>query len=90
MAHVKAERDILSLSTKTPWVVQLFYSFQDQVHLYLIMVILELYCRNFYLVCVILHLIEIPVIVYRTILILGGDLMSMLIKYDIFSEDVTR
>ncbi|KAJ3303830.1 Serine/threonine-protein kinase [Kappamyces sp. JEL0829] len=37
MAHVKAERDILSESSKTPWVVQLFYSFQDAVHLYLVM-----------------------------------------------------
>lgn len=37
MAHVKAERDVLAESSKTPWVVQLFYSFQDAVHLYLIM-----------------------------------------------------
>jgi protein-serine/threonine kinase len=37
MAHVKAERDILSESSRTPWVVQLFYSFQDAVHLYLVM-----------------------------------------------------
>ena len=37
MAHVKAERDLLSSSTKTPWVVKLFYSFQDSTNLYLIM-----------------------------------------------------
>lgn len=43
------------------WVVQLYYSFQDVSHLYLLMEFLP-----------------------------GGDLMTMLIKYDTFSEDVTR
>jgi len=45
----------------SPWVVQLYYSFQDPSYLYLIMEFLP-----------------------------GGDLMTMLIKYDTFSEDVTR
>jgi serine/threonine protein kinase len=61
MAHAKAERDLLAQSRKTDWVVQLFYSFQDAVHLYLIMEFLP-----------------------------GGDLMGMLMRYDTFSEDVTR
>ncbi|EJD53736.1 AGC/NDR protein kinase [Auricularia subglabra TFB-10046 SS5] len=60
LAHVRAERDVLAESN-SPWVVQLFYSFQDTAYLYLIMEFLP-----------------------------GGDLMSMLIKYDTFSEDVTR
>ena len=60
LAHVRAERDVLAESN-SPWVVQLFYSFQDSSYLYLIMEFLP-----------------------------GGDLMSMLIKYDTFSEDVTR
>lgn len=60
LAHVRAERDVLAEST-SPWVVQLFFSFQDNIHLYLVMEFLP-----------------------------GGDLMSMLIKYDTFSEDVTR
>ncbi|EIN10639.1 kinase-like protein [Punctularia strigosozonata HHB-11173 SS5] len=60
LAHVRAERDVLAESN-SPWVVQLFYSFQDPVYLYLIMEFLP-----------------------------GGDLMTMLIKYDTFSEDVTR
>ncbi|ORY32997.1 hypothetical protein BCR33DRAFT_755053 [Rhizoclosmatium globosum] len=30
LAHVKAERDVLAESANTPWVVQLFYSFQIQ------------------------------------------------------------
>ncbi|CAG8464919.1 3194_t:CDS:10 [Ambispora leptoticha] len=60
LAHVKAERDVLAESD-SPWVVQLFYSFQDSQYLYLIMEFLP-----------------------------GGDLMTMLIKYDTFSEDVTR
>ncbi|TPX38876.1 hypothetical protein SeLEV6574_g07549 [Synchytrium endobioticum] len=37
LAHVKAERDVLAESVNTPWVVQLFFSFQDPVYLYLIM-----------------------------------------------------
>jgi len=57
---VRAERDVLAEST-SPWVVQLFYSFQDPLYLYLIMEFLP-----------------------------GGDLMTMLMKYDVFSEDVTR
>ncbi|KAL5527578.1 CBK1 [Sanghuangporus baumii] len=60
LAHVRAERDVLAESN-SPWVVQLFYSFQDTSYLYLIMEFLP-----------------------------GGDLMTMLIKYDTFSEDVTR
>lgn len=61
LAHVKAERDILAESVDTPWVVQLYFSFQDPTYLYLIMEFLP-----------------------------GGDLMTLLIKYDTFSEDVTR
>lgn len=60
LAHVRAERDVLAESN-SPWVVQLFYSFQDPSYLYLVMEFLP-----------------------------GGDLMTMLIKYDTFSEDVTR
>jgi hypothetical protein len=36
LAHVRAERDVLAEST-SPWVVQLYYSFQDLAYLYLIM-----------------------------------------------------
>ncbi|BGP33596.1 Serine/threonine-protein kinase [Rhodotorula toruloides] len=60
LAHVRAERDLLAESN-SPWVVQLYYSFQDSNYLYLLMEFLP-----------------------------GGDLMTMLIKYDTFSEDVTR
>src|SRR6266850_2965428 len=60
LVHVRAERDVLAEST-SPWVVQLYYSFQDPLYLYLIMEFLP-----------------------------GGDLMTMLMKYDVFSEDVTR
>lgn len=45
----------------SPWIVQLYYSFQDITNLYLIMEFLP-----------------------------GGDLMTMLIKYDTFSEPVTQ
>ncbi|KAJ1723203.1 Serine/threonine-protein kinase [Coemansia erecta] len=60
LAHVRAERDVLAESD-SPWVVQLYFSFQDVRNLYLVMEFLP-----------------------------GGDLMTMLIKYDIFPEDVTR
>jgi len=36
VAHVRAERDILE-KADNPWVVKMFYSFQDAVNLYLIM-----------------------------------------------------
>lgn len=60
LAHVRAERDVLA-EADSPWVVQLYFSFQDAQYLYLIMEFLP-----------------------------GGDLMTMLIKYDTFSEPVTR
>ncbi|PVU96247.1 hypothetical protein BB561_001302 [Smittium simulii] len=60
LAHVRAERDVLA-EADSDWVVQLYFSFQDEQRLYLIMEFLP-----------------------------GGDLMTMLIKYDIFPEDVTR
>lgn len=60
LAHVRAERDVLA-GSDSPWVVSLYYSFQDPQYLYLIMEFLP-----------------------------GGDLMTMLIKYDVFTEDITR
>ncbi|OLY82003.1 Serine/threonine-protein kinase orb6 [Smittium mucronatum] len=60
LAHVRAERDVLA-EADSDWVVQLFFSFQDESRLYLIMEFLP-----------------------------GGDLMTMLIKFDVFPEDVTR
>ena len=36
VAHVRAERDILE-KADNPWVVRMFYSFQDAINLYLIM-----------------------------------------------------
>lgn len=60
LAHVKAERDVLA-GSDSPWVVSLYYSFQDTVNLYLIMEFLP-----------------------------GGDLMTMLIRWQIFTEDITR
>lgn len=60
LAHVKAERDVLA-GSDSPWVVSLYYSFQDSQYLYLIMEYLP-----------------------------GGDLMTMLIRWQIFTEDITR
>ena len=36
IAHARAERDIL-VEADNPWVVKMYYSFQDTVNLYLIM-----------------------------------------------------
>lgn len=60
LAHVKAERDVLA-GSDSPWVVSLYYSFQDAQYLYLIMEFLP-----------------------------GGDLMTMLIRWQVFTEDITR
>jgi len=36
VAHIKAERDLLS-AAESPWLVRLIYSFQDDIYLYLVM-----------------------------------------------------
>lgn len=60
MGHVKSERDLLS-EVQSPWVVELFYSFQDPNYLTLVMEYLA-----------------------------GGDMMSLLIKFDTFSEEMAK
>jgi len=60
VTHIRAERDVLALADN-PWVVKLFFSFQDDRNLYLVMEFLP-----------------------------GGDLMTVLMKYDILSEEKTR
>jgi len=60
LGHIVAERDLMA-EANNPWLVKLFYAFQDQTYLYLVME----YCG-------------------------GGDLMGLLIKKDILSEDETR
>ncbi len=58
--HVRTEKEILT-SARTPWVVNLRYSFQDDFFLYLVMDFLP-----------------------------GGDLMSLLMKKDILTENEAR
>jgi serine/threonine protein kinase len=58
--HVKAERDALSI-VQSPFIVTLFYSFQDDDYLYLVMEYLP-----------------------------GGDIMTLLIRKDILSEEEVR
>ena len=60
VAHVRAERDILSLANN-PWIVELKQSFQDEKYLYLVMEYLS-----------------------------GGDLMTLLMEKEIFSEEMSR
>lgn len=58
--HVKAERNVLA-EVKNPYVVNLYYSFQDADYLYLLMEYLP-----------------------------GGDIMTMLMRKDILTEEETR
>ena len=58
--HVKAEKDALSI-VQSPFIVTLFYSFQDDDYLYFIMEYLP-----------------------------GGDVMTLLIRKDILSEEEVR
>lgn len=58
--HVKAERNVLA-EVHNPYIVKLFYSFQDEEHLYLVMEYLP-----------------------------GGDVMTLLMRKDILSEEETR
>eukprot|EP00798_Chlamydomonas_sp_ICE-L_P021216 gene21216-28126_t len=58
--HVKAERNVLA-EVHSPFVVKLFYSFQDEQYLYLAMEYLA-----------------------------GGDMMTLLMRKDILSEEDTR
>lgn len=60
VSHIRAERDVLSLCDN-PLVVKLYYSFQDEKYLYLVMEYLP-----------------------------GGDLMTILMKHDILTEEQTR
>eukprot|EP00095_Tigriopus_kingsejongensis_P005650 snap_masked-scaffold209_size256900-processed-gene-0.5 protein:Tk05650 transcript:snap_masked-scaffold209_size256900-processed-gene-0.5-mRNA-1 annotation:"serine threonine protein" len=60
VAHVRAERDVL-VEADHPWVVKMFYSFQDAANLYLIMQFLP-----------------------------GGDMMTLLMKRDTLSEEVSQ
>ncbi|XP_028414157.1 serine/threonine-protein kinase tricorner-like [Dendronephthya gigantea] len=60
VAHVRAERDVLA-EAENPWVVKMYFSFQDAQFLYLVMEFLP-----------------------------GGDLMTMLMKRDTFTEEEAR
>lgn len=69
IAHVRAERDVLSLSD-IPWIVELKFSFQ--VYNFLKRIKIEKDDKYLYLVMEYLA---------------GGDLMTLLMKKDILSED---
>eukprot|EP00884_Botryococcus_braunii_P006452 jgi/Botrbrau1/15808/Bobra.4_1s0157.2 len=58
--HVRAERNVLA-EVNNPYVVKLFYSFQDDEHLYLVMEYLP-----------------------------GGDMMTLLMRKDVLSEEEAR
>ena len=62
VGHVRAERDILATAdADNRWLTVLYYSFQDETHLYMVMEYMP-----------------------------GGDLMSLLMREDTFSEEATK
>ena len=75
LAHVRAERDIL-VEADHQWVVKMFFSFQDPINLYLVM---EFLPGGTQLVR--------SRNVDRNV---PGDLMTLLMKEDTLSEDVTQ
>ncbi|KAA6369548.1 MAG: putative Serine/threonine-protein kinase CBK1 [Streblomastix strix] len=58
--HVKAERNLMAAAS-CPWVVQLDFSFRDEIYLYLVMEYVP-----------------------------GGDMMNLLMKKEVLSEDEVR
>lgn len=67
-AHVRAERDILA-EADNDWVVKLFFSFQDQTSLYLVMEYIPGKFIVIQLLCIILSILKIESIgTYRTIM----------------------
>lgn len=91
VTHVKAERDALATINdfykENPWVVRLYYSFQDAMYLYLVME----YIGNlaFYFSFVFYSFFFVVFRFFFT-LIAGGDLMTQLIAYDCFTVEETR
>ncbi|VDO06091.1 unnamed protein product [Rodentolepis nana] len=82
LAHVQAERDILA-EADSDWVVKLFFSFQDSHALYLVME----YIPGKPPVFIVLRLVA-PF--YDRIDDTSGDMMSLLIKKEIFEEPLAR
>ena len=76
VAHVRAERDVLVEADHT-WTVKMFYSFQDARNLYLIMEFLPGGEGISYK--------DFSSHIFRL-----GDLMTLLIHKEIFSEDMTQ
>jgi serine/threonine kinase 38 len=79
VAHVRAERDVLVEADHT-WTVKMFYSFQDTRNLYLIMEFLPGGELSFSKVDFAL----------KWKLRFSGDLMTLLIQKEIFSEDMAQ
>ena len=96
VAHVKAERDIL-VEADCTWVVRMHYSFQDSVNLYVKCTWLLFSfkpcthvssCRSEALYRPFIFFMEYRYLVME--FLAGGDMMTMLIRYDTFTEETTR
>lgn len=81
VAHVRAERDVL-VEADHQWVVKMYYSFQDQVNLYLIMGNCNsvTHCESKSLLISAFFVEFLP----------GGDMMTLLMKKDTLTEDSTQ
>ena len=82
MAHVKAERDILA-EADNEWVVKLYYSFQ--VSFIPTNPFLRLFSSSTYF-----NIQDRDNLYFVMDYIPGGDLMSLLIKFGIFQEDLAQ
>lgn len=60
-AHIRSERDLLIRGQRSPWIVRLYHTFQDEFNLYLITEYLP-----------------------------GGDMMTLLMTYQVLTEPQTR
>ena len=93
--HVRNERqlhaDSNTIHGHNDWVVALYYSFQDPNYLYLIMEYVPgLFSFFFFFVCLFCFLHIFFLLFSHYFSSVGGDMMTLLIEYDTFSEEVTQ
>ena len=83
MAHVKAERDILA-EADNEWVVKLYYSFQ------VIFTPTNPFLKLLFLLFIYFNIQDRDNLYFVMDYIPGGDLMSLLIKFGIFQEELAQ
>lgn len=82
VAHVRAERDILS-EADCEWVVKMYFSFQDACNLYLVMEFLPGGL-------ILLFKTKLVNMMFHTLILILGDMMTLLMKKDTLTEEATQ